>query len=130
MRRIHPEVLWRDEGWGRVLPHFRFIGEFSPHFGLFEGCGAVLRIPRGSLPPDTAELALRRLLQRYRKQREARLLVEGASKRQLTTDRRMITNLQKRSPSSVEAFARTLAVHQRSRAAKRHSERQSPVEGA
>jgi hypothetical protein len=69
-------------------------------------------------------------LQRYRKQREARLLVEGASKRQLTTDRLMITNLQKRSPSSVEALARTLAVHQRSRAAKRHSERQSPVEGA
>ena len=31
-----------------------------------------LRIPRGSLPPDTPELELSRLLQRYRKQREAR----------------------------------------------------------
>jgi hypothetical protein len=87
-----------------------------------------LRIPRGSLPPDTPELELSRLLQRYRKQREARLLAAGASKRQLTTDRLVITNLQKRLLSSVDAFARTLAVHQRSLAAKQQSERQSRLE--
>jgi SAM-dependent methyltransferase len=26
----------------RLSPHFRFIGDFSHHYGLFEGCGAVL----------------------------------------------------------------------------------------
>ncbi len=87
-----------------------------------------LRIPNGSLPPDTPELELSRLLQRYRKQREARLLAEGAGKRAINADRLVITNLQKRLLSSVEAFARTLAVHQRSLAAKQQSERQSRLE--
>ncbi len=74
-----------------------------------------LRIPRGSLAADAPELALSRLLQTYRTQREARLVAEGASQRQITADRLVITNLQKRLLSSIEAFARTLAVHQRSR---------------
>ena len=87
-----------------------------------------LRIPRGSLPPDTPELELSRLLQRYRKQREARLLATGASKRAINADRLVITNLQKRLLSSVEAFARTLAVHQRSLAARQQSERLSRME--
>jgi hypothetical protein len=87
-----------------------------------------LRISKGSLPPDTPELELSRLLQRYRKQREARLLAEGAGKRAINADRLVITNLQKRLLSSVEAFARTLAVHQRSLAAKQQSERQSRLE--
>ena len=87
-----------------------------------------LRIPKGSLPPDTPELGLSRLLQRYRKQREARMLAEGASKRAINADRLVITNLQKRLLSSVEAFARTLAVHQRTLAAKQQSERQSRLE--
>ncbi|MEN9541094.1 MAG: hypothetical protein RLZZ459_1185, partial [Cyanobacteriota bacterium] len=87
-----------------------------------------LRIPRGSLPPDTPELELSRLLQRYRKQREARLLAEEASKRAINADRLVITNLQKRLLSSVEAFARTLAVHQRSLAARQQSERLSRME--
>ena len=26
----------------RLAPHFSFIGDFSRHFGLFEGCGSVL----------------------------------------------------------------------------------------
>ena len=60
-----------------------------------------LRIPKGSLPPDTPELELSRLLQRYRKQREDRLLAEGASKRAINADRLVITNLQKRLLSSV-----------------------------
>jgi SNF2 family DNA or RNA helicase len=87
-----------------------------------------LRIPRGSLPPDTPELELSRLLQRYRKQREARLVAEGASKRAINADRLVITNLQKRLLSSVEAFARTLAVHQRSLAARQQSERLNRLE--
>ena len=87
-----------------------------------------LRIPKGSLPPDTPELELSRLLQRYRKQREDRLLAEGASKRAINADRLVITNLQKRLLSSVEAFARTLAVHQRSLAVRQQSERQSRLE--
>lgn len=74
-----------------------------------------LRIPRGSLAADAPELALSRLLQTYRTQREARLVAEGASQRQSMADRLVITNLQKRLLSSIEAFARTLAVHQRSR---------------
>jgi SNF2 family DNA or RNA helicase len=87
-----------------------------------------LRIPKGSLPPDTPELELSRLLQRYRKQREARLLAEGAGKRAINADRLVITNLQKRLLSSVEAFARTLAVHQRSLAARQQNKRQSRME--
>ena len=87
-----------------------------------------LCIPKGSLAPDTPELALSRLLQQYRKQREARLLAEGASKRAINADRLVITNLQKRLLSSVEAFARTLAVHQRSLAAKQQSGHQSRLE--
>ena len=87
-----------------------------------------LLIPKGTLPPDTPELELSRLLQRYRKQREARLLAEGEGKRAINSDRLVITNLQKRLLSSVEAFARTLAVHQSSLAAKQQSERQSRLE--
>ena len=87
-----------------------------------------LRIPRGSLPPDTPELELSRLLQRYRKQREARLLATGASKRAINADRLVITNLQKRLLSSVEAFARTLAVHRRSLEQRQQSQRQAALE--
>jgi SNF2 family DNA or RNA helicase len=86
----------------------RFLHEDFP-----ERIVEPLRIPRGSLAPETPELALSRLLQQYRKQRERRLLSEGATKRELNADRLVITNLQKRLLSSVEAFARTLAVHRR-----------------
>lgn len=78
-----------------------------------------LRIPRGTLASDCPELALSRLLQRYRRLRENRLRAEGANKRQRMTDQLVITNLQKRLLSSIEAFARTLAVHQRTREARR-----------
>ncbi|MFM7549968.1 MAG: DISARM system SNF2-like helicase DrmD, partial [Cyanobacteriota bacterium] len=96
----------------RLKDDLRRIGEDFP-----ERIVEPLRIPKGSLAPDTPELALSRLLQKYRKQRERRLLAEGATKRQLNADRLVITNLQKRLLSSVEAFARTLAVHQRTQAA-------------
>ena len=107
----------------RLKDDLRRIGEEFP-----ERIVEPLRIPRGSLPPDTPELALSRLLQQYRKQRERRLLAEGASKRQLNADRLVITNLQKRLLSSVEAFARTLAVYQRTLASQQQQQRAAQLE--
>lgn len=63
------------------------------------------------LPPDAPELELARLLQRYRELREQRLA--RLSKRQHGTAMLVITSLQKRLLSSIEAFARTLRVHRR-----------------
>ena len=48
----------------RLSPHFNFIGDFSRHFGLFEGCGTVLPFDRGSKeaaaamvsPPSTSSM--------------------------------------------------------------------------
>jgi len=97
----------------RLKDDLRRIGEEFP-----ERIVEPLAIPRGSLPPDTPELKLSRLLQTYRKQREERLIGEGAGKRELNAERLVITNLQKRLLSSIEAFARTLKVHQRSLAEK------------
>ncbi|MFW6731083.1 MAG: DISARM system SNF2-like helicase DrmD [Synechococcus sp.] len=107
----------------RLKDDLRRIGEDFP-----ERIVEPLRIPKGSLAADTPELALSCLLQQYRKQRERRLLADGASKRQLNADRLVITNLQKRLLSSVEAFARTLAVHQRSLAEKRQQQRDAQLE--
>lgn len=107
----------------RLKDDLRRIGEEFP-----ERIVEPLRVPRGTLAPDTPELALSRLLQQYRKQRERRLLAEGANKRQLNADRLVITNLQKRLLSSVEAFARTLAVHQRTLAEKQQQQRNAQLE--
>ncbi len=107
----------------RLKDDLRRIGEDFP-----ERIVEPLRIPKGSLAPDTPELALSRLLQKYRKQRERRLLAEGATKRQLNADRLVVTNLQKRLLSSVEAFARTLAVHQRSLSEKQQQQRDAQLE--
>ncbi len=102
----------------RLKDDLRRIGEEFP-----ERIVEALAIPRGSLPPDTPELKLSRLLQSYRKQREERLIREGAGKRELNAERLVITNLQKRLLSSIEAFARTLKVHQRSLAEKQEQRR-------
>jgi hypothetical protein len=102
----------------RLKDDLRRIGEEFP-----ERIVEPLAIPRGSLPPDTPELKLSRLLQNYRKQREERLIREGAGKRELNAERLVITNLQKRLLSSIEAFARTLKVHQRSLAEKQEQRR-------
>jgi hypothetical protein len=32
----------------RLAPHFSFIGDFSRHYGLFEGCGSVLPFDAGA----------------------------------------------------------------------------------
>ena len=107
----------------RLKDELRRLGEEFP-----ERIVEPIRIPKGSLPPDTPELVLSKLLQRYRKQREQRLLAEGATKRQLNEDRLVITNLQKRLLSSVEAFARTLAVHRRSMEGKWGERREAQLE--
>jgi hypothetical protein len=114
-----PSVLrqWQEEMISR-------IGEEFP-----ERIVEPLAIPRGSLPPDTPELKLSRLLQNYRKQREERLIREGAGKRELNAERLVITNLQKRLLSSIEAFARTLKVHQRSLAEKQEQRRGALANG-
>ena len=90
----------------RLKDDLRRLGEEFP-----ERVVQPLVIPRGSLPAQTPELELSRLLQTYCKQREQRLVQEGASKRQRNADRLVTTNLQKRLLSSIEAFARTLKVH-------------------
>ncbi|MEB3318124.1 MAG: hypothetical protein VKO39_08295, partial [Cyanobacteriota bacterium] len=61
------------------------------------------------LDPSTAELELARLLKNYRSLREQRL--KGANSKQRAAELLVVTNLQKRLLSSIEAFHRTLGVH-------------------
>lgn len=63
------------------------------------------------LPDDAPELVLPELLEAYRRLREQRLA--GASKRVQTVSGLLISGLQQRLLSSIEAFARTLRVHRR-----------------
>ncbi len=71
----------------------------------------VLQIDLDGLPADAPELRLSDLLDRYRRLREARLT--DATKRQQTIAALLVSGLQQRLLSSVEAFARTLRVHRR-----------------
>ena len=64
------------------------------------------------LPLDSPELVLPKLLEDYRLEREKRL--KNASRSQQTAGALVIGGLQKRLLSSIEAFARTLAVHRAS----------------
>ena len=61
------------------------------------------------LDPSTPELELARLLKDYRALREQRL--KGAGSKQRAAELLVVTNLQKRLLSSIEAFHRTLGVH-------------------
>src|SRR3569833_212309 len=63
------------------------------------------------LSPDAPELALSRLLNEYREVRQLRLTT--ATKRKQAEAALLVSHLQQRLLSSVEAFARTLAVHRR-----------------
>jgi SNF2 family DNA or RNA helicase len=63
------------------------------------------------LPEDAPELLLARLLEEYGDKREKRLA--GAPRREQTASALVVTGLQQRLLSSVEAFARTLKVHKR-----------------
>ena len=69
----------------------------------------VKQIDLGGLPPETPELRLSLLLDQYRELREERL--KGENRRKQATAALLISGLQQRLLSSVEAFARTLRVH-------------------
>lgn len=71
----------------------------------------VVQIGIDGLPPDAPELKLSRLLDTYRQTREERLQHE--TKRMQAASGLLLTGLQQRLLSSVEAFARTLKVHRR-----------------
>lgn len=69
----------------------------------------ILPLAITGLPEDAPELELARLLSEYRTLREERL--KDSSKSIQNTASLVITSLQKRLLSSIEAFARTLKVH-------------------
>ena len=81
----------------------------------------VVRIVIDSLPEDAPELRLSRLLDDYRSVREQRL-ASGSARAQAAAGL-LLVGLQQRLLSSVEAFARSLAVHRR--AIERHWEQAS-----
>ncbi|MHC5745797.1 MAG: DISARM system SNF2-like helicase DrmD [Nostoc sp.] len=86
----------------RLKQDLREIGEEFPQ-------RYVLPIVIDNLPEDAPELKSSRLLQQYRNLREEKL--KDAAKSTQTTAMLVITSLQKRLLSSIEAFARTLKVH-------------------
>ncbi|MGZ3336662.1 MAG: SNF2-related protein, partial [Isosphaeraceae bacterium] len=71
----------------------------------------VRQIDLSGLPANTPELHLSVLLDQYRELREERL--KGETKRKQASATLLISGLQQRLLSSVEAFARTLRVHRR-----------------
>ena len=71
----------------------------------------VKQVDIDDLPDDSPELLLPKLLDEYRQVRIARL--SGATKRKQTEGALLISGLQQRLLSSVDAFARTLRVHRR-----------------
>lgn len=71
----------------------------------------VCQIDLSGLSPDVPELKLSRLLDEYRQVRHLRM--SGATKRKQAEAALITSHLQQRLLSSIEAFARTLAVHRR-----------------
>jgi superfamily II DNA or RNA helicase len=71
----------------------------------------VTQIDLRGLPEDASELKLSKLLDQYRQVRLQR--IAGATKRKQAETMLLISGLQQRLLSSIEAFARTLAVHRR-----------------
>ena len=71
----------------------------------------VVQIDVDGLPPDAPELVLAGKLHAYRLEREKRLA--GESRSQQAAGALAVGGLQKRLLSSIEAFAKTLAVHRR-----------------
>ncbi len=86
----------------RLKQDLREIGEEFPE-------RKVIPIIIDQLPEDAPELKLSRSLQQYRNLREE--ILKEASKSTQTTAMLVMTSLQKRLLSSIEAFARTLKVH-------------------
>lgn len=105
-RGVPVDEKLRDEAMVRRLKaDLRAIGERFPKRN-------VLRVEIDHLPADAPELVLSTLLQQYRLAREARMA--SATKTQQASAMLVVTSLQKRLLSSIEAFARTLEVHQKS----------------
>lgn len=71
----------------------------------------VVQVDLKGLPEDAPELKLSALLDKYREVRQLRLA--SATKRKQAEAALLISGLQQRLLSSVEAFARTLAIHRR-----------------
>lgn len=71
----------------------------------------VVQVDIDGLPADAPELTLMTLLNQYRELRERRM--QNQNKRQQASAGLLITGLQQRLLSSIEAFARTLAVHKK-----------------
>lgn len=71
----------------------------------------VKQIDIKDLPLDAPEILLAKLLDQYRDVRQRR--VEGATKRKQAEAALLLSGLQQRLLSSIEAFARTLKVHRR-----------------
>lgn len=71
----------------------------------------IKQIDIRGLPPETPELQMFALLDKYRQLREERL--QGESKRKQAASGLLLTGLQQRLLSSMEAFARTLRVHRK-----------------
>jgi DNA-binding transcriptional regulator YiaG len=71
----------------------------------------VVEFDIDGLPADALELRLSALLDQYRRLRERRLSSE--TKRNQAAAGLLITGLQQRLLSSIEAFARTLRVHRK-----------------
>jgi superfamily II DNA or RNA helicase len=86
----------------------------------------VRQVDIDRLPEDAPELRLSRLLDRYRRVRERRM--SGETRRKQSVSALLVTGLQQRLLSSVEAFARTLRVHRRTveRARKQRSRTPAP----
>ena len=72
----------------------------------------VVPVGIDGLPPDAPELVLPRMLDAYRLEREKRL--EDESRSRQAAGALVVGGLQKRLLSSIEAFAKTLAVHRKS----------------
>ncbi len=88
----------------RLKEDVRKIGYAFPH-------REVVQLDIDGLPADAPELQLSTLLDKYRQLREERL--KGETKRKQAAAGLLITGLQQRLLSSIEAFARTLRVHRR-----------------
>ncbi len=86
------------------------LRELVPDLGLPRR--EVLQHDISGLPEDAPDLALMRLLTQYRALRDKRL--EGGRRSQQTAANLVITTLQKRLFSSIEAFHSTLRVHRKS----------------
>jgi ERCC4-related helicase len=101
------------------------LRELVPDLGLPKR--EVVQHDISALPDNAPDLALMQLLTQYRALRDKRL--EG-SRQQQTAANLVITTLQKRLFSSIEAFNSTLRVHRKSMESAAETEPEAPVSAA